>query len=441
LILESEHTTDDSLKITIPDLPYDFKKVGSTETMFRALNVKEYSLVLLNAEFKADEIAKTIKQIKRKSPDTEVLVLAGSNGHTLAVEAAKAGAADCLFKPVANNVLLAKIKCMCELVKTKNELMLLRQQVAMNYAFDNLIGVSAEIQKIKRTIQSISNNDCVIILSGEDGTGKNLLAKIIHYHSSRRKNPLVTLDCSVVPAAQIESELLRAASGTVFIDKLQLFEASTLAKLQNHFRRKPADSSCGFRLIMSVNEPLYDLFAKGVLERKFIEGLNAIEISLPPLRERTKDIELLTAYFLRLIAYENGSDTLSITADAIELLNGHSWPGNVRELENCLRRAAALCNKKHIDASEVGLVTSDSRVGRHANSEKDRPAKFGSLVENQRHLISQALESNEWNFTQTARQLGIGRTTLWRKVRKFNLKRDSINRLEVMRVTTDGEQK
>ncbi len=458
LILESIHTSGDSLSIALPDLPYRFKKVGSSDELLHALELRNYAVVLLNAENDSRHLLDIIRMIKRKSAETVILVIANPLNRPIAAEAVNAGATDCLFTPVADSILLSKIVSACDMVKTRHELFMLRQQVAMHFAFDNLIGISAEIQKIKRTIQFISNNETAIILSGENGTGKNLLAKIIHYHSVQRKNPLTILDCSVLTAAQIASALWgaplsdseaplpgslfqRAASGTVFIDKLHALDSLALAQMQKNLLRQTAGGSFEFRLIMSVNEPLYDLYSKGIIDRKFIEKLNAIEISLPPLRARTEDIELLAAYFLRLMAYENGSETLSITPDAMEFLKSLPWAGNVRELEDCLRRAAAVCENNRIDISEVSFAATGSRISHFENVTKAGTAKAGSLSENQRQLIAAALAANEWNFTQTAKQLGIGRTTLWRKVRKFNLKKESNNRLDVVGVTTDGEQK
>jgi DNA-binding NtrC family response regulator len=303
---------------------------------------------------------------------------------------------------------------------------MLRQQVAMNYAFDNLVGVTPEIQKVKRIIQHSANNRTTVILSGEEGTGKNLIARIIHYHSPDRNNPLIIIDCSADTSENALSELVenKSAKGTLLIDKLHLADKATRLNLQKQIAQGLAGDGAGFRLIMTINEPLFNMYAKGIIDRKLIEGLSAIEISLPALRDRTEDIEILVSYFLRMISFENNAPTPSITASALAMLKSHSWPENVRELVNCLRRAAAVCSNNCIDVSELRIVTAGSAQFR-VSSDVDKSSKSASLEENQRHLITDALDHNDWNFSQTAIQLGIGRTTLWRKVRKFNLKRSA----------------
>ncbi len=424
LILDPNHAFADSLSIALPDMPYSFKKVGSSEEVLKAIDLKDYAVILLNAENDCQRMPNLIEIIRRQSLDTTIIVITSPLYRSVAAEVINAGAADCLFTPVADNILLSKIMSACAMVKARHELFMLRQQVAMNYAFDNLVGASAEIQKIKRLIQHSLNDQDAIILSGEEGTGKNLIARIIHYHSAARNNPFNVVDCSAVTPERLKTELsaLNSAKGTVFIDKLHLAGKTALLHLQNLLSSDSNDQVRGFRLIISINEPLYNMYSKGIINRKIIESVNAIEISLPPLRDRTEDVESLAKYFLRMISYENNFATPSITPGAVELLKCYDWPGNVRELENCIRRASAVSHNNSIDVAELRLVTPGAAFFRNG-LEVDTTSKSGSLEENQRHLITDALDANEWNFTQTAIQLGIGRTTLWRKVRKFKLKR------------------
>lgn len=440
LVLESRHSHDDFLKITIPDLPCQFKKVDLTETHKLPLNFREYAIVLVDLESDHAKAVETVQTIKRLSPDTLIIALTDQKNPILADAAVKAGADDCVLKSAASSTIQAKLKNLCEMTITNNKAMLLRQQVAMNYAFDNLIGGSAEMQRIKRTVPSVANDDTVVVLSGEDGTGKNLLCKIIHYHSSRRNNPLIKLDCTAMTESQFQYEIVsknlfeRAASGTLFIDQLHLLNPVMLAKLQTQLPTLRKNGSLDFRLIISVNRHLYDLYSCGILDRKFLEGLEAVEIHLPPLRQRTEDIQQLVSYFLRIISFETGCGSLSITSAALELLKEYSWPGNVGELKYFLNRASAVCNYNCIDVTDVSLPPTESDGIVVDKIPRSSSVKTQSLVENQRHLIALALDANGWNFTQTARQLGIGRTTLWRKVRKFNLKRETSNRLKMTRV-------
>ncbi|MGH8015522.1 MAG: sigma-54-dependent transcriptional regulator, partial [Candidatus Zixiibacteriota bacterium] len=435
LIFESIKTSDNSLKIAMPDTPYNFTKVGTLRQFTAALELKEFALIIINAESEIQNTIDMVKTARCLAPETSVLVITDKLNQKLIEVMTVAGAADCLERPISGALFMSRIKNLCELTRTRGELMMLKQQVAMSYAFDNFIGVSAEIQKIKRTIQNLVNSEFTVILSGEDGTGKNLLAKIIHYHSLRRKSPLSEMDCSAATTAQIETELFgslsqtseprllgglfkRGLGGTVFIDKLHLVDSKSFSSLQSLLLQNVTSPGAiksdtgNFRLMISVNESMYNLYSKRVMDRKLADGLNAIEIFLPPLRERLSDIELLIGYFVRMIAFENDAEPCSITPAAIEMLKTHQWPGNVRELENCIRRASVLCSNGCIDIADVSFISGKIELNRMTSLMKDRPSGARSMAETQRHLISEALDANEWNFTQTARQLGIGRTTL-----------------------------
>jgi len=464
LILDSQNTIDDTLNIAVPDLTFKFRKVGTVEALFETLKTGEYHIVLLNLEKDGDQFVDTIKLIKQKYAAIEIIIIVGAKEDSIVTASIQAGARDCFIKPVSSPILLSKINHICELQNAKRELLNLRQHIAMNYTFDNFIGLSAKIQKIKRTIQHLYGDNSTIFLSGEDGTGKNLLARIIHYHSSRRNHPLVTLDCSTLTTSQIEDVLFgtslaadesseksnlfeRAAGSTFLIDKLHLMDLTLQAKLIKYLERlrvgvgtDSIPNSLKFRLLITVNAPLFELCSDGTIDKSFLEKLGAIEIFSPSLRERSEDIGLLAAYFLRMIAFEKDLDKLSISSDAIEILKSHRWPGNVRELESCLRRAAALCHNNHITGTDIGLIIGAQPNESLADIANRDSSKGSSLVESQRRLIAEALAANNWNFTQTAKQLGIGRTTLWRKVRKFDLKKDSSDRFDFKGVTTNGEQ-
>jgi DNA-binding NtrC family response regulator len=448
LIFEFDNAADKSLNIALPGLQYSFKRTASTEEFTGLVKSVDFALVILNSISDFNLARKLVHTIKTECSETGIILISAHSEHPAESALTELGVTDCLIEPVPANLLINKIKLTCESFNDKRELLTLRQQVAMSYAFDNLIGVSAEIQKIKRTIQNVVNNDFPIVLSGEDGTGKNLLAKIIHYHSTRRQATFAQMDCSALHNSQIETELFgtgqspltsspngplfqRGADGTIFIDKLHLLDSKMLSRLQNLLLKNSSNIGSirlgdkDFRLFISVNSPLYDLYADNILERKFIDGINAVEIHLPPLRDRMGDIEMLAAHLLRMIAFESDSQPLSITSGAVEMLKSHDWPGNIRELENCLRRAAALCNDRTIDIADVSFISAGIEYNRLNSLMKSKFDRARSLSDSQRHLISEALAANEWNFSQTAKQLGIGRTTLWRKVRKFNLKQNS----------------
>ena len=167
--------------------------------------------------------------------------------------------------------------------------------------------------------------------------------------------------------------------------------------------------------------------------------LQAIEISIPSLVNRTEDIEILASHYLRKYAYEIDRPSLGITSSAIDKLSRHDWSGNVRELENCLKRAVTICQEKNLDAASVTFVESVRRKGRLSSTIESQNSQKSSLAESQRMHITKALEDNNWNFTHTAQQLGIGRTTLWRKVRKFKLEKNKESETETLGVNSDEQ--
>lgn len=448
LVLESEQTTDNSLNIETSIQQFTFRKFSTDSDFATEIKSGNYSLILINTDQNGIDTVGILSRVASANFDIPVILIADSTDESTMTTVGDSSI-EILLRPVSSQVLLTKIKTVCEHYNTRKELLNLRQQVAMSYGFDNFVGLSREIMKIKRNIQHISANDSTIILSGQDGTGKNLLAKIIHYHSARRHSPLVSLDCSAFTPEQLETELFgtesgttnetgilkRVGNGTLFLDKLNLLKIETQSKLESYLKRHA--NSTNFRLLISISEPVYDLVARNQLNKTLIDHLQAVEFTLPQLSERSEDIELLTAYFLRLITFENDSDALTITPAAVELLKRHHWPGNVRELENCLRRASALCNNATLDIADISFISINTAGTNLRDFVSDRQVKKKSLADSQRHLISEALDANDWNFTQTAKQLGIGRTTLWRKVRKFNLNKETEDKMNTSGVTTN----
>jgi DNA-binding NtrC family response regulator len=338
--------------------------------------------------------------------------------------------------------------------RMKQELTNLRQHVAMSYGFDNIVGLSKPITKLKETIKRIAPTDITVAIYGPSGSGKELLARVIHHHSQRRKGNFVTVDCASIPETLFDSELFgeestddratgytgqsllaEANGGTIFFDDVDRLPPSVQPRLMNflkHFTVRPTGepepTKIDVRVMSATSKNLEAMVEEGCFSKELYYQLSVLPLTLPPLSQRLEDVELLTEYFLRRQACEMDRPLFEVTRRALDLLISHTWPGNVRELENTLRRATALCQNNCIDADDILFIGTETatETEEETTEKTELRSKSGLLDEGQRSIIIKALAENDWNFTQTAQELGIGRTTLWRKVKKYNLKKETV---------------
>ncbi|MDD3730768.1 MAG: sigma-54 dependent transcriptional regulator [candidate division Zixibacteria bacterium] len=455
LIAHNDHEISRTLTELLRRGKYRVSSADSLEMIYETVTREQINLIVIDQSSLNETAFKIIRQVRRDNPDIGILILTETAEEPDVLKSLEEGTQDYLLKPETREALLIKIKAVLEKMTMKKELTTLRQHIAMNYGFDNIVGISKPMVQIKETARRIAPTDITLLITGASGTGKELLARTIHHHSRRRRQPFLTIDCSIIPENLLEYELfgkvenndvaghnenhglfVKAEGGTLFIDEIASLPVSIQPRLLRFFQYSeicPAGSSVSrkvdVRVMAATSRDLSILVNTGQFSSDLFYRLNVIPIRLPALNERAEDIEILTEYFLRKIAFETTRLSLTITRPAIDRLLAHTWPGNIRELENTLKRAAAFCRDNQIDASDIIFITKDKNLTGEDNhfTRMTLTLKGGTLDKTQRSLIIKALTDNNWNYTKTASELGIGRTTLWRKIKKYHLQKEPVH--------------
>lgn len=380
-----------------------------------------------------------LKQILRYNPDLPVIVLTAYGDIELAVRAMREGATDFIQKPWQNEKLLASIQTVLRYRQSLQEVRHLRQrhrQLArtMHCSTHPLIGKSSAFQGVKETIRKVAETDANVLILGETGTGKELVARAIHENSPRVDEVFLTVDLGALPETLFESELFGyvkgaftnafddrpgrfeiASGGTLFLDEIGNLPASLQVKLLS-ILEKHAVTRLGshelipvdVRLICATNQPIYERTGQGTFRQDLLFRINTVEIRLPPLRERKEDIPLLVDYFVRYYARKYHREPRPVPASVYKEMMDYSWPGNVRELQNIIERATIM------DTSVRLRPYPDIPTGETIPSFSDC-----NLKRIEQTLIRTALEKHEGNITRAAKELGLSRAALYRRMVKY----------------------
>jgi DNA-binding NtrC family response regulator len=387
-----------------------------------------------------------LQEVKRLAPETSMVLMTAFGSIDTAVQAIKAGAYDYLTKPFKMDEVIVVVRRAMEERRLRAEVRALREELRTKYNFSNILGKSKPMLDLFALITKVAGSRTTVLVQGKSGTGKELVAKAIHYNSPRRERPLVTVNCSAIPKELLESELFghikgaftgaiankrglfeEAEGGSLFLDEISELspelQVKLLRALQEREIRRVGDTrtvKVDVRIIAATNRDLAQTVKEGIFREDLYYRLNVIPIVLPDLKDRAEDIPLLIEHFLMKYAKESDPPIEGISKDAMRLLLEYDWPGNVRELENVIERAVILGHGPQVLPEDLPApIRTRNLPVRHQTPEGSmrRP----TLEELERDYIATVLEETRWKRMQAAHILGIDRRTLYRKIRTYRL--------------------
>lgn len=452
LIVDDERKMRRVLQILLEQLGFESVPAANGEEGLARFAAEKIDLVLTDLKMPGMSGVELLTRIRAVNPDVPVIVLTAHGTVQTAVEAMKQGAFDYILKPFDVQAIELIIRNALELGRYRTENRFLREQVSPTAVFENLVGRSAAMQTIYELIRQVAPAKSAVLITGETGTGKELVARAIHNLSPRRDKLFVPLNCAAIPQDLLESELFGhvrgaftgaqaertgkfelADSGTLFLDEigdmayplqaklLRVLEEGVIERIGSN---KPIHIDV--RVVSSTNRDLLAAIQEAKFREDLYYRLNVFRIHLPPVRERREDVADLAEFFLANLGREMGKSDLTLAPEAAALLARYQWPGNVRELRNLMERAAVLSSGPQVDGNMIRLLLPATAAQPAAEPETQAAAgenlQLESAVEEvERKLILRALGIANDNKAEAARLLGVSERTLWYKLKRYAL--------------------
>ena len=444
LVIDDEPDMAEWLALTVTGAGYDVRVATRGAEAEQLFATWQPDAALVDLVLPDANGADLVRRFKSLQPRTEVLVVSGQGSIPRAVEAIKAGATYFLEKPIDAESVLAMLGRAIERTELEAENVALRRQLRERYQFENIIGRSHKMRELFELVTAVADSDANILILGENGTGKELIANALHYNSRRAKGPFIKINCAAIPKELIEAELFghrrgaftgavqdrdglleQAQGGSLLLDEIGEMPAYLQTKLlrvlqEREYRPVGSDRvvRVDFRLICATNVDLDAALKDGRLREDLYFRINTITLRVPPLRERTEDLPLLCDHFLDRFRQRYQRNVRTIAPAAYHLLIRNRWPGNVRELENAIERAVLVAKGSEITPADLPEpLRADAGPGGDIVLPPHR-----TLAEIERMAILQALERTNWNKQEAAAQLGLYRPTLYSKMRKHKIR-------------------
>jgi len=454
MVLDEDHIMLQSLAQFLAREGYEVRTADDADEALAIMESWSAELLLADVNIPGVRPAEFLRTIRRRFPHVVTIVVTGYGSIEGAVEAIKLGAFDYLTKPIIDDEIRMVVHKAARQQALLFENQTLKQQLDLRFGLENIVGHDHRMLKVFDLVEAVADSRTTVLITGESGTGKSLLARAIHHRSPRRTKPFIEVSCGALPETLLESELfghvkgaftgaindkpgrfLAADGGTIFLDEINSASPAMQVKLLRVIQERsfePVGSSetrtVDVRVILATNVDLAQLVAEHKFRQDLYYRINVVNIRLPALRERIGDIPLLANHFLRRFARETGREVLSFTDDALAAMQRYHWPGNVRELENAVERAVILCRRPQIEIEDLpetiqGALGETSRTPSTPETvELDKPVPLAKALEGpERRIIEAALKRNNWNRKLAAAELNINRTTLYKKMRKYGL--------------------
>ena len=438
LVVDDEESVRDSLFNWFIEDGFHVECAENAKMALSMMEAGNFDIILADIKMPGMDGMEMHRRIRELNPDAIVIIMTAFASVETAVQALKDGAFDYITKPFDPDDLSHLIRNAAKQVEMKSENEALKNRIVTLENIEDIVGISQTMMKVLKDVESVSQSNSSVIITGESGTGKELIARAIHSNSSRKFFPLVTVHCGALSEDLLESELFGhekgaftgamfnrkgrfeiADGGTIFLDEIATISGKMQIELLRVLESKKfvrvggnKEIHSDFRVICATNRDLKKMVDEGIFREDLYYRLNVVNISIPPLRERTGDIPLLVDYFIKKYCTSMSRDLISIEPAVLKRLEQYDFPGNVRELENMIERAIVVGNGKEIRLKDLPIGTT-ATPGNSAES----------LQELEKNHILQTLNKLDWNISRSAKLLKVDRVTLYNKIKKYKLKK------------------
>ncbi|GAB5404229.1 MAG: sigma-54 dependent transcriptional regulator [Aureliella sp.] len=448
LILDDDQWLLDSMQAWLSDQGYQVQAARTIRQARDLVGQRLPDLCLVDLNLDSEDGFDFLSWCKSKAPEVPVVMMSGYAGPDTGANAVTAGAFDLLTKPIIDQELVTTLKRATDQRRVSEENRRLKTELDRRSGLENVISHDPRMLQLFDMIDSVADTKATVLITGENGTGKSMIARAIHRRSSRSAKPFVEVACGALPDNLLESELFghtagaftgantaktgkfeAADTGTIFLDEIGTASAAMQVKLLRVLQEMQFEQvggndtiSVDTRCVLATNENLEQAVESGEFRQDLYYRINVIHLALPALRERTSDIPLLVEHFLQKSVAEVDKQIDGFTDEAMDIMLGYNWPGNIRELENIVQRAVLLTKTPSIDADLLPPAVLNGHVSRPTLASISRGQTLREALEApERQIILDVLRANSFSRNQTADQLGINRTTLYKKMKRLGI--------------------
>ncbi|RMG59691.1 MAG: sigma-54-dependent Fis family transcriptional regulator [Deltaproteobacteria bacterium] len=450
LVVDDEENIRDLLRRALEKRGYRVFTAGDGQEGLETLEREEVQVCLVDLKMPVMDGMAFLKEVRRRPEAPVVIMMSAYGTYGTVVEAIREGAYDYVQKPFEIVDVLSKIEKVAETIRLREENERLRQEVSRRYSFEGMVGRSPAMREVFALIERVRDHSVTVLVQGETGTGKELVARSLHFGSTRREGPFVPVNCAAIPENLLEAELFgyrkgaftdaretrrglieEADRGTLFLDEIGDLPLSMQAKIlrvlqEGEVRRigETENRKVDVRVIAATSRNLQEEVKRGNFREDLFYRINRVVISLPPLRERREDIPLLVARFLQEIGEETGKSVDSVDEEGMKILLSHSWPGNVRELKNVIERALLLCDEPVIPGRLISeVISGKEEEGDPAliNLDPSKTSLKEVVRQVEKIMIERALRLTGGSRPKAAKLLGISHPALLYKIKEYDI--------------------